>query len=90
MALFFEWAGNLMSKITAIRNGRRQGKRVNMFLDGQFAFSLEAETAAKEGYRLDRNYQLSRLKRCPGLTTLTVALMLPPVSLAIGPGVSQN
>jgi len=38
-----------MSKITALRVGRGRGKRVNVFLDGKFAFSLEAEVAVKEG-----------------------------------------
>jgi len=38
-----------MSKITALRVGRERGKRVNVFLDGKFAFSLEAEVAVKEG-----------------------------------------
>ncbi len=38
-----------MKKVTALRAGRRQGKRVNVFLDGKFAFSLEAEVAVKEG-----------------------------------------
>ena len=37
-----------MKKVTAIREGRR-GKRVNVFLDGKFAFSLEAEVAVREG-----------------------------------------
>ncbi len=37
-----------MKKVTAIRAGRR-GKRVNVFLDGKFNFSLEAELAVKEG-----------------------------------------
>jgi regulatory protein len=38
--------GELMRKVTAIRAGR--GKRVNIFLDGKFAFSLEAGIALKE------------------------------------------
>ena len=37
-----------MKKVTAISEGRR-GKRVNVFLDGKFAFSLEAEVAVREG-----------------------------------------
>ena len=41
-----------MKKVTAIRAGRRQGKRVNIFLDGKFAFSLEAEVAVKEGLQV--------------------------------------
>ncbi len=43
-----------MSKITALRAGRGQGKRVNIFLDGKFAFSLEAEVVAKEGLQVGR------------------------------------
>ena len=38
-----------MSKITALSVGKGRGKRVNVFLDGKFAFSLEAEVAVKEG-----------------------------------------
>ncbi len=41
-----------MKKITALRVGRGRGKRVNIFLDGKFAFSLEAEVAAKEGLQV--------------------------------------
>jgi regulatory protein len=37
-----------MKKVTAIRSGKR-GKRVNIFLNEKFAFSLEAEVALKEG-----------------------------------------
>ncbi len=37
-----------MGRVTAIRAGKGQRKRVNVFLDGRFAFSLEAEAAAKE------------------------------------------
>jgi len=37
-----------MKKVTAIGEGKR-GKRVNVFLDGKFAFSLEAEVAVREG-----------------------------------------
>jgi regulatory protein len=40
-----------MKKVTAIRASRR-GKRVNVFLGGKFAFSLEAEVALKENLRV--------------------------------------
>ena len=37
-----------MGRITAIRSGRNQKKRVSLFLNGSFAFSLETEVALKE------------------------------------------
>jgi len=42
-----------MKKVTAIRSGKR-GKRVNIFLDDKFAFSLEAEVAIKEGLKAEQ------------------------------------
>jgi regulatory protein len=45
--------GERMKKVTAIRSGQR-GKRVNIFLDDRFAFSLEAEVALKEGLRTEQ------------------------------------
>ena len=62
-----------MSKITAIRAGKRTGKRVNMFLNGQFALSLETEVAAKEGLKVGQELsanqvealaKTARLSRC--------------------------
>ena len=46
-----------MGKITALRAGRGRNKRVNVVLDGKFAFSLEAEVAVKE--RLQVGQELS-------------------------------
>ena len=43
-----------MRKITALRAGRGRRKGVNIFLDGKFAFSLEAEVAAKEGLQVEQ------------------------------------
>jgi len=40
-----------MTKVTALRAGRSR-QRVNVFLDGKFAFSLEAEVAVKEGLQV--------------------------------------
>ena len=42
-----------MKKVTAIRSGKR-GKRVNIFLDDKFAFSLEAEVAVKQGLGVEQ------------------------------------
>jgi regulatory protein len=42
-----------MKKVTAIRNGKR-GKRVNVYLNEKFAFSLEAEVAVREGVRTEQ------------------------------------
>jgi regulatory protein len=42
-----------MEKVTAIRSGKR-GKRVNVYLNEKFAFSLEAEVAVKEGLRTEQ------------------------------------
>jgi len=43
-----------MKKITALRVGRGRGKQVNIFLDNKFAFSLEAEVAAKERLHIEQ------------------------------------
>ena len=51
-----------MRKITAIRVGRGRGKRVNVFLDAKFAFSLEAEVAVKEGLRVEQELSASQIE----------------------------
>jgi regulatory protein len=38
-----------MARITALEAGKKQQKRVNLFLDGRYAFSLDAELAVREG-----------------------------------------
>ena len=43
-----------MGKITALRTSRGRGKRVNIFLDGKFTFSLGAEVAEKEGLHVEQ------------------------------------
>jgi len=43
-----------MSKITALHTGQGRGKRVNIFLDGKFAFSLDTEVAALKGLKVEQ------------------------------------
>ena len=50
-----------MTKITAIRAGRGR-QRVNVFLDGKFAFSLEAEVAVKEGLQSGQELSSSQIE----------------------------
>ncbi len=51
-----------MSKITAIRVGKGRGKRVNVFLDNKFAFSLEAEVAVREGLQVEQELFASQIE----------------------------
>ena len=51
-----------MRKITALRIGRGQRKRVNVSLDGRFAFSLEAEVAIKEGLQVGQELSASQIE----------------------------
>ena len=51
-----------MSKITALRVGKGQRKRVNVSLDGRFAFSLEAEVAVKEGLQAGQELATGQLE----------------------------
>jgi regulatory protein len=50
-----------MKKITAIRAGRGRKKRVNVFLDGNFAFSLDAEVAIKEGLEVGQELSANQI-----------------------------
>ena len=51
-----------MKKITALRTGRGRGKRVNVFLDGKFAFSLEAEVAMKEDLQVEQELSADQIE----------------------------
>jgi len=62
-----------MSTITALRTGKRAAERVNLFLDGRFAFSLERDEVARErlkvglelsGQRLQELTDAMKLNRC--------------------------
>ena len=43
-----------MNRITALRSGKGRRKRVNVYLDGRFAFSLEAEVVLSERLKVDQ------------------------------------
>ena len=51
-----------MTKITAIRTGRGRQQRTNIFLDGKFGFSLEAEVALEEGLQVGQELSSSRIE----------------------------
>jgi len=55
-----------MTKITALRMGRGRRKRVNVFLDGRFAFSLEAEVVLKEGLQVGQELSSSQIEALTG------------------------
>jgi len=51
-----------MGKITALRVGRGRRKRVNVSLDGRFAFSLEAEVVIKEDLQVGQELSASQIE----------------------------
>ena len=51
-----------MGKITALRVGKGRGKRMKVFLDNKFAFSLETEVAVKESLRHGQELAASEIK----------------------------
>ncbi len=51
-----------MKKVTAIRAGRGRSKRVNVFLEGKFAFSLGAEVAAKEDVQVQQELSAEQIE----------------------------
>ena len=51
-----------MRRITALRTGRRREKRVNVFLDDRFAFSLEAEVAVKEDLQVGQELSTNQVE----------------------------
>lgn len=51
----------LMSTITALRTGKSAKKRVNLFLDGKFAFSLERDKVVQEKLKVGLELSKDRL-----------------------------
>ncbi len=55
-----------MKRVTAIGEGKRRKRRVNIFLDDKFAFSLEAGVAVKEGLRVGQELSESDIEALAG------------------------
>ena len=55
-----------MNEITAIKIGKSRGKRVNVSLDGRFAFSLAAEVVLKEGLRVGQELSAADVEALAG------------------------
>jgi regulatory protein len=55
-----------MRRVTAICAGRGKGKRVNVFLDGDFAFSVEAEVAVKDNLRVEQELSDGQIEALVG------------------------
>jgi len=51
-----------MSKITNLTVGRSREKRLNVFLDGKFTFSLLAEVAVKEGLQVGQELSANQVE----------------------------
>jgi len=55
-----------MSKITNLTVGRSREKRLNVFLDGKFTFSLLAEVAIKEGLQVGQELSANQVEVLTG------------------------
>jgi len=65
-SLMFLKERSKVSRITELRTGRRREKRINVFLDGRFAFSLGAEVAAKEDLQVDQELSVAQVEALTG------------------------
>ena len=55
-----------MSQITDLREGKGREKRINIYLDGRFAFSLGAEVAAKENLQVGQELSDDQIEALTG------------------------
>ena len=55
-----------MSRITDLRTGKGREKRINIYLDGRFAFSLGAEVAAKENLQVGQELSVDQIESLTG------------------------
>ncbi|MCJ7742988.1 MAG: regulatory protein RecX, partial [Dehalococcoidales bacterium] len=51
-----------MGKITALRTGKGRSQRVNIYLDGKFAFSLDSEVVAREGLQTEQSVSAEQVE----------------------------
>ena len=72
--MFFEKGIDEVSKITDLRTGKRRDKRLNVFLDGRFAFSLGAEVVAKENLQIGQELAGDRIELLTGSDQLQLCL----------------
>ncbi len=63
-----------MGKITELRNGKSRNKRTNIFLDGNFAFSLNAEIVARENLQIGLELSASRITELTGSNQAQICL----------------
>jgi len=56
-----------MSKITRLTAGKSREKRVNVYLDGKYAFSLLAEVALKEGLKVGQELSDDQIEALSGV-----------------------
>lgn len=64
--MFFEKGIDEVGKITDLRKGKGRDKRLNIFLDGRFAFSLGAEVAAKENLQVGQELSSNQIESLTG------------------------
>ena len=55
-----------MGKVTNLRMGKGQKKRVNVFMDDKFAFSLQAEVVAEEGLQVGQELSANHIEALTG------------------------
>ena len=55
-----------MGKVTNLRMGKGQKKRVNVFMDDKFAFSLQAEVAAEDGLQVGQELSANHIEALTG------------------------
>jgi regulatory protein len=61
--LFIGIGAKRVSKITALRTGKKNDKRINLYLDGKFAFSVDAVVAEQEGLRVGQELTDARVEK---------------------------